>query len=104
MWTKLVHVYETRLRCKNHVSAESLANLARLSSAGVFDYENGDQLEHHFYFGISFRCIPEIHPNLGLILSTGNYAQVWHNKSETLLQLATKFRLQMMRGANFVPN
>lgn len=66
--------------------------------------KNGDQLEHHFYFGISFRCIPEIHPNLGLILSTGNYAQVWHNKSETLLQLATKFRLQMMRGANFVPS
>jgi len=56
------------------------------------------------FYSHPIRYLPEIHPNLGLILSTGNYAQVGNNKSETLLQLATKFRLQMMRGANFVPS
>ena len=27
MWTKLVHVYEARLRCKNHISAEKSRQL-----------------------------------------------------------------------------
>ena len=81
MWTKLVNVYEARLRCKNHVSAESLANLARLLSADVFDMKKVPKLGtfiakmvinlNTIFHSHPVRHMPEIHPILGLILSTG---------------------------------
>lgn len=74
MWTKLVHVYEARLRCKSHINAEKSRQLGEAFSADVFDMKevpklgtfiekNGDQLEHHFYFGIRFDTYRKFTPS-----------------------------------------
>ncbi len=81
MWTKLVHVYEARLRCKNHINAEKSRQLGETFSADVFNVKKVPKLGtfiakmvinlNTIFHSHPVRHMPEIHPILGLILSTG---------------------------------
>ena len=86
MWTKLVHVYEARLRCKNHINAEKSRQLGETFSADVFNVKKVPKLGtfiakmvinlNTIFPSHPVRHMSEMHPNLECIMSNENYSQV----------------------------